>query len=200
MSELTILEWVLIGVASMSVALALILAVVHVFRLREAKRERENPKETFTQRQQREMRQHAQKDLQEIIDESASLVRTDVQKMTAAINEYMQKEVSRVLSKEIDTYKKSASSVKDAAVVAIEEARDAFIQKNSQIDKVVAERVAVEKESIINGLDEKIAGIIEQYVSVAMQDQVTVDSQIDAIIRQLEANKDAIVEDVRGVV
>jgi hypothetical protein len=54
-----------------------------------------------------------------------------------------------------------------------------------------------QEEALINGFESNMARIIEQYLLGALGDQYDLKAQLPSIIGQMEANKQAIVDDMK---
>lgn len=197
------MEWLLVGAMILSSIFAAVLLVLHIVTtMRSKKHANKNTvsEQQFTRRQQTEARQQSQEALQLAIKDNVAVLQRDVQAMSEKLTEHMKQEVSKTLREEIALYKKSATEVKAAALEAIRESTEVFQKQQGAIDTAIADSVAEEKKRLSENLDEKIADILQHYVSQVLEDQITPEDQLGEILAQLDQHKAAIVEDIqRGV-
>jgi hypothetical protein len=144
-----------------------------------------------------ELRNRGRLRFERVIDENAMFLKQDLNLTTSQLNEYMKKQVADKLDVEFTAYAKAMRELQEMAqhslqkaVGAAEEQRDAFSQK-------LKEDVAKREADVLKAYEENMAKIIEHYVLQALGDQFDLKAQLPFIIKQLEANKQAIKEDMQ---
>lgn len=102
----------------------------------------------------------------------------------------------------------SAIAQYDARMTAMKEAQDAAIESINQSTQTLKERqqemaerleanVTKQESMLVDAFQENMARTVEHYLLDALGDQYDLKAQLPAIIKQLEENKQAIMDDVR---
>jgi DNA anti-recombination protein RmuC len=99
-------------------------------------------------------------------------------------------EQSKARVAEINRTQDEALQSLTGSVKAVE---DLHREINDRLQKSVADQEAM----ILNAFEENMARIVEHYLLQALGDQYDMKAQLPAIIQQLEANKQAIVDDMK---
>lgn len=87
--------------------------------------------------------------------------------------------------------------VEDAALETITNTAKALEQQQEQLTNGVQKNIDNQKVVLAKALDENMAQIIEHYLLDALGDQYGLKAQLPSIIKQMEANKQAIVDDMQ---
>lgn len=85
----------------------------------------------------------------------------------------------------------------DAALETITNTAKALEKQQEQLTNGVQKNIDKQKVVLAKALDENMAQIIEHYLLEALGDQYGLKAQLPSIIKQMEANKQAIVDDIR---
>lgn len=105
-----------------------------------------------------------------------------------------------VLSKEFEENRARIVAMKDAQEAALKQLEQSVqqLQQESQLLGQQLQKNASAKEQIlIDAFEENMARIIEHYLLGALGDEFDLKSQLPSIIKQMEANKQAIVDDMK---
>lgn len=73
----------------------------------------------------------------------------------------------------------------------------ALEQQQQQLSQTLAKNLEIQEQALITIFEENMARIIEQYLLGALGDQYDLKAQLPAIIKQMEANKQEIVDDMK---
>lgn len=84
----------------------------------------------------------------------------------------------------------------DHALKTLQQSVEALEEQHKQIGTVLEKSVAHQQEVLVSAFEKNMAQIIEHYLLNALGDQYDLKTQLPAIIKQMEANKQAIVEDM----
>ncbi len=152
----------------------------------------------FNQAFREELRNRGRLHFEKIIGENAMFLQQDLRLTTSQLNEYMKQEITRTLKEEFSKYEESITDAKQLAIDSIEKTREAIEQQRKLISEELAKEVQVERERLIERFEKNMAEIINHYVVSAIGDQIDLNDQLEYIIGDLDANKDAIVEDIKN--
>jgi hypothetical protein len=151
----------------------------------------------FNKEFREELRNRGRLKFESIINQNAMFLKQDLDMTVAQLNEYLKQQIGGKMNDEFAAYTKAMDDARDLAMAslqksvnAVETQRDAL---NDALYKEVAEREAV----LLKEYEENMAKIIEHYILQALGDQFNLKDQLPFIIAQMEANKQAIVEDMR---
>jgi len=115
-------------------------------------------------------------------------VQKNIADQEAMQNDMLEQSKARVA--EINRTQDEALQALTGSVKAVEELHREI---NDRLQKSVADQEAM----ILNAFEENMARIVEHYLLQALGDQYDMKAQLPAIIQQLEANKQAIVDDMK---
>ncbi|MBP7820797.1 hypothetical protein KA025_03365 [Candidatus Saccharibacteria bacterium] len=145
-----------------------------------------------------ELRNRGRLHFEKIIGENAMFLQQDLRLTTSQLNDYMKDEIKSVLQEEFAKYEESISSAKDLALESIEKTKVAIDQQRLILEKQMNEQAAIEKQRIIEHFETNMAGIVNHYVLEAIGNEIDLTTQLDYIFQNLEENKQAMIEDIRG--
>lgn len=70
-------------------------------------------------------------------------------------------------------------------------------EQNQQLGDALQKSVTSQKELLVNGFEQNMAQVIEHYLLGALGEQYDLKAQLPSIMKQMEANKDTMVEDIK---
>jgi hypothetical protein len=85
---------------------------------------------------------------------------------------------------------------KQLAIDAIEKTNAAVDEQRKQLGEELQHEVREQKLHLIKHFEENMADVINHYVLSAIGNQIDLTDQLEYILAELEANKEAIVEDI----
>lgn len=85
----------------------------------------------------------------------------------------------------------------DAALRSLQKSVEAMEQQYVQLSEVLQKRVIEQEAIMLNLFEQNMAQIVEHYLLEALGDQYDLKAQLPAIIKQMEANKQAIMDDMK---
>src|SRR4051812_18653637 len=144
-----------------------------------------------------ELRNRGRLHFEKIIGENAMFLQQDLRQTTAELNDYMRSEITRTLQDEFKKYEQSIVDAKQLALDSIEKTITTVEQQRQFLEKQLETQSAAQKSRIINQFEKEMAGIINHYVLRAIGNQIDLTDQLDYILAELEANKQAIAEDIK---
>lgn len=131
-------------------------------------------------------------------------------KTTSAFEEQYKK-LGAELQKDVQSQQEQLDKIfadNEARIAAIQKTQDAAIKslvanvqalerQQQEISETLAKGLAVQQQSLITIFEENMAQIIEQYLLGALGDQYDLKAQLPSIIKQMEANKQEIMDDMK---
>jgi len=144
-----------------------------------------------------ELRNRGRLHFEKIISENAMFLQQDLRLTTSQLNEYMKSEITRNLQEEFAKYEQSIDDAKQIAIESIQKTNTAIEEQRQLLGQEVKKQINAEKLQLINRFEQNMADIINHYVLAAIGDQIDLNDQLEFILADLEANKAAIIEDLR---
>jgi len=143
-----------------------------------------------------ELRNRGRLHFEKIINENAMFLQQDLRLTTAQLNEYMKAEMTRNLQEAFNKYEQAISDAKQLAIESIEKTNKAIEEQRTALSRQLQEELDTEKRQLITRLQDNTAEIVSHYLMVAIGDQIDLSDQLEYITGELEANKQAIIEDI----
>jgi len=144
-----------------------------------------------------ELRNRGRLHFEKIIGENAMFLQQDLRLTTSQLNEYMKQELTSKLKEEFAKYEESITDAKQMAVDSIEKTKETIEEERQQLLQKLETEVETEKNRLIQRFEENMADIVNHYVLAAIGKQIDLSDQLEYIISELEANKQAIAEDIK---
>jgi uncharacterized protein YbjQ (UPF0145 family) len=85
----------------------------------------------------------------------------------------------------------------DMAMKSLNDSADALKKQHEEIGALLQKNVADQQAMLINVFEENMSHIIEHYLLGSLGDQYDLKAQLPSIIKQMEENKQAIVDDMK---
>jgi hypothetical protein len=143
-----------------------------------------------------ELRNRGRLHFEKIIGENAMFLQQDLRLTTSQLNEYMKAEITNKLKEEFDKYEQSIMDAKQLAIDSIQKTNTAIDEERQLLSQQVQKEMLEEKQRMIKRFEANMADIVNHYVLAAIGNQIDLSDQLEYILGQLEANKQAIVEDI----
>ncbi len=150
----------------------------------------------FNDEFRQELRNRGRLHFEKIIGENAMFLQQDLRLTTSQLNEYMKAEITRKLQEEFAKYEESITDAKQLAMDSINKTQAAIEQQRQNMSKQLNEEIDAEKQRRIKHFDDNMADIVNHYVMAAIGNQIDLNDQLEYIIGELQANKDAILKDI----
>lgn len=133
-----------------------------------------------------ELRQRARQQFDKIMHDNAMFLQQDIRVSAAHLDEFMKKEIYSTLQQELA---KHSQSVTQTRQLLYDSAAKSQADLQAQIN--------AEKQQRIDQIDQRLAEIVQNYVSAAAGNVITSEQQIALIIDNLNSRKIEIIEDIR---
>src|SRR5665213_1513305 len=152
----------------------------------------------FSSEFREELRNRGRLHFEKIIGENAMFLQQDLRLTTSQLNEYMKSEITAKLKEEFDKYEQSIMDAKQLAIDSIQKTNVAIDEQRNLMSQEVQKQIILEKQEMTKRFEANMADIINHYVLAAVGDQIDLSDQLEYILSELEANKQAILEDINS--
>src|ERR1700741_3029678 len=143
-----------------------------------------------------ELRNRGRLHFEKIIGENAMFLQQDLRLTTSQLNEYMKTEITHKLQEEFAKYEQSITDAKQLALDSINKTQEAIEEQRQMMGTQLLKEIEIERQRLIKRFEENMADIVNHYVLLAIGDQIDLNDQLEFILSDLEANKEAIIKDV----
>ncbi|HWB38905.1 MAG TPA: hypothetical protein VG604_01570 [Candidatus Saccharimonadales bacterium] len=151
----------------------------------------------FDEKFREELRNRGRLHFEKIIGENAMFLQQDLRLTTSQLNEYMKSEITTKLKDEFEKYEQSIMDAKQLAIDSIEKTNTAIDEQRQQLSAQLQAEIAKEKDNLMRRFEENMTDIVNHYVLAAVGNQIDLNDQLEYILGDLEANKQAIIEDIK---
>lgn len=150
----------------------------------------------FNEEFREELRNRGRLHFEKIIGENAMFLQQDLRLTTSQLNEYMKNEITRKLQEEFAKYEQSIMDAKQLAIESISKTQEAIEEQRQTMGQQLVAEAAKEKARLVKNFETNMADIVNHYVLAAIGDQIDLNDQLEYILSDLEANKEAIIRDI----
>lgn len=150
----------------------------------------------FNEEFREELRNRGRLHFEKIIGENAMFLQQDLRLTTSQLNEYMKTEITRKLQEEFAKYEQSITDAKQLALESINKTQEAIEQQRQVMGQQLLQEINNEKQRLVKRFEDNMADIVNHYVLMAIGNQIDLNDQLEFILSDLEANKEAILQDL----
>ncbi|MGK2896043.1 MAG: hypothetical protein ACSLEY_00360 [Candidatus Saccharimonadales bacterium] len=91
----------------------------------------------------------------------------------------------------------SMKDAQDAALQSLAQTAQAIETERQQLSEVIQKNAAVHEQKLVDAFEQNMAIIVERYLLGAVGEEFDLEAQMPSIIKQLEANKQAMADDMK---
>lgn len=150
----------------------------------------------FNEEFREELRNRGRLHFEKILGENAMFLQQDLRLTTSQLNDYMKQEITKELKEAFANYESAIGDAKQLAVESIEKTKQAIDEQRQAMGDQLEKEISEEKQRRITMFEDNMAQVINHYVLAAIGNQIDLNDQLEYILGELEANKQAIVEDI----
>ena len=143
-----------------------------------------------------ELRNRGRLHFEKIITDNAMFLQQDLQLTTSQLNDYLKNEITLKLQDEFSKYEASIADAKQLAVEAIQKTNAAIEEQRKTLYDEIKRQIEIEKAQLVDRFEKNMSKIINHYVLMAIGNQIDLNDQLEYILADLEANKQAMIEDI----
>lgn len=151
----------------------------------------------FNKEFREELRNRGRLNFEKIINENAMFLQQDLRLTTSQLNEYMKSEITTKLTVEFDKYEQSITDAKELAIASIQKTNLVIDQQRAELSQQMQKEIQAEKQQLLQQFETNMGKIVNHYVLAAVGNQIDLSDQLEYILGEMEANKQAIIEDIK---
>ena len=159
---------------------------------------KEDVDHVFNEQFREELRNRGLLHFEKIIGDNAMFLQQDLRLTTSQLNDYMKTEITRKLQEEFEKYERSIMDAKQLAIESIQKTNTAIDEQRVVMGEQLQAEVSTAKKQILTHFEANMADIVNHYVLEAIGSQIDLTDQLEYILADLEANKQAIIEDIQS--
>jgi len=145
-----------------------------------------------------ELRNRGRLHFEKIIGENAMFLQQDLRLTTSQLNDFLKQEIDSKLQEEFAKYEQSIKDAKQLAINSIERTNKAVEEQRQALSSQVQKEFVEEKAQMVQRFSEHTADVINHYILQAIGIQIDLNDQLDFILNDIEANKQAILKDIQN--
>lgn len=157
---------------------------------------KEDVDHVFNDEFREELRNRGRLHFEKILGENAMFLQQDLRLTTSQLNEFMKGQITEDLKAAFSNYEEAISDARQLAVESIEKTKTVIDEQRQNLSKQLEEEVEAEKVRRLKRFDENMGAVVNHYVLAAIGNQIDLNDQLEYILGELEANKQAILEDI----
>ncbi|TAH32975.1 hypothetical protein EYC58_02360 [Candidatus Saccharibacteria bacterium] len=141
----------------------------------------------------------AQETALQAMTQSAQTIQAQHQQLATALQQSLT-EQETTLAAAFEDSKVQISKMKDTQALTLQwlaSSVQALQQQHEQLEQMIQQNVVAQEDRIVSLFEQNMAAIVEHYLLGALGDQYDLKAQLPSIIKQMEANKQAIVDDMK---
>lgn len=150
----------------------------------------------FDDKFREELRNRGRLHFEKIIGENAMFLQQDLRLTTSQLNDFMKSEITKKLQEEFKKYEQSIDDAKQMATESIAKTNQAVEEQRVALKAQLEQEVRLEQQRVLKNFSEQMADVINHYILEAIGDQIDLSDQLEYILAELEANKQAILADI----
>jgi hypothetical protein len=158
---------------------------------------KEDVEHIFNTEFREELRNRGRLHFEKILGENAMFLQQDLRQTTTQLNDYMRAEITRTLQEEFKKYEQSIVDAKQIALDSIEKTVATIEQQRQFLEQQMKSETDSQKKRLIARFEAEMATIVNHYVQQAIGNQIDLTEQMDFILAEMQANKQAIIEDIQ---
>ncbi len=131
--------------------------------------------------------------------QSAQTIQKQHEDLAAALQKSLSEQEAS-LGGVFEESKTQITKMKDTQALTLQwlaQSVQALQQQHEQLEEMIQKNVVAQEDRILSLFEQNMAAIVEHYLLGALGDQYDLKAQLPSIIKQMEANKQAIVDDMK---
>lgn len=181
----------------LAVLLAFIWVAIRLGRVRGGSGGGGRSNELFTEEYRQHLREKGEARFERTLEENAAFLQQDLHSIGEEVTEYVKERAGEIIKEEFSDQKQSVAAAQqhmNEAFLRIDKAISEYQQMvREQFDK----ELKIEKARRLERFQQNMADVVTHHVQQTLGSHLEIDDQIKFILTNLEANKTAIVEDIK---
>jgi hypothetical protein len=143
--------------------------------------------------------QHSQDVVLQSLKESAQTAQDQTKLLNATLRKSItdQEAAMHMVLEENQARVTATQTAQDAALKSLDSSAKALEEQHQQLSQLLQKTVADQEAMLVDVFQDNMAQIIEHYLLGALGDQFDMKAQLPSIIKQMDANKQAMMDDIK---
>lgn len=150
----------------------------------------------FDDKFREELRNRGRLHFEKIIGENAAFLQQDLRLTTAQLSDFMKSEITAKLKDAFANYQQSIDDAKQMALESIAKTSQAIDEQRAALKTQMEQQVTAQQQQLLKNFSEQMADVVNHYILEAVGKEIDLSDQLEYILSELEANKQAILADV----
>jgi hypothetical protein len=158
----------------------------------------QNAQQIFNDEFKEELRNRGRLHFEKILSESSMFLQQDLRLTTSQLNEYMKSEITSKLQSELSNYEQAINDAKQLAIESIKKTNAALDEQRTHMTDQIKAEIVAEKARLVERFEQNMTDIVNHYLVASIGNQIDLNDQLEYILSDFEANKTAILEDMKN--
>lgn len=156
-----------------------------------------NNEEIFNEEFREKLRQRGIARFEKTIDQNATFLQKDLHNIGEEISEYIKDRATDILKDEFADQKATVAAAQHHIIEVFANVEKSLSQYQQSMTKQFSEELEAEKKRRLQRFESNMAEIVIKHVEQTLSANMKIDEQVEYILKQLENNKSAILEDIK---
>lgn len=152
----------------------------------------------FNDEYREELRNKGRMYFEKIIGENAAFLQQDLRLTTSQINEFMKQEITKTLQEEFSKYEAAIEESKKIALDSIQSTQASLDEERQVLRQKFEAEADAQREQLIKRFETNMGEIVNHYILDAIGGEMDMSTQLPYILKELQSNKDIIMDDIRN--
>lgn len=185
------------GGSVVAILLAFIWVAVRLGRVRGGGGGGHDNGKVFTDEYRQHLREKGAARFERTLEENAAFLQQDLHKVSERVTEYVKERAGDILKEEFADQKQSVAAAQQHMSEAFTRVDKAITEYQQIMREQFDRELKIEKARRLERFQENMADVVTHHVQQTLGTHMEVDDQVKFIIKHLEENKTAIVEDIK---
>ena len=158
---------------------------------------RNSNNELFDENFRNELRERGINRFERTLDQNAAFLQQDLHTIGDEVTEFIKERAGEILKEEFGEQKKAIATAQQHLAQTFLQVDTAIQQQQKEISAQYLKELQAEKERRLNDFSNAMAEIVTKHVEQTLSAHMDIGQQMKYILSNLEANKQAIIEDIK---
>lgn len=156
-----------------------------------------NNEDIFSDEYREKLRERGVLRFQNTLDQNATFLQKDLQKISEDVGEYIKQHVGDILKDQLNDQKQTLNSAEDRMAQSFVKIDKALEDYRTKMIEEMKNELLSEKKRRIEYFEKNLTSVVAHYIKETLAAELNVSEQMEFIVANLEANKTAIIEDLK---
>ncbi len=131
------------------------------------------------------------------LDQNATVLQKELSNVSEEVTQYIKDNIGQILGDQLDDQKQVVRAAEEKMAQSFKNIDNALTDYQKSMQAEMHQQLLKQVDSRVQFLDQNMSEIINSYIQQTLASELDVSDQIKGIVANLEANKSAIVEDLK---